>query len=120
MRQVWPDIWVESWKGFISGLPEGLIYIVPDVRFPNEVKAIQDMGGIVIRLTRNPEESNDETETALDSWEYNKDKEQIGLFDYDVNNAEMTIDETNQACLKIATDYLDIPRIKSFEESRND
>ena len=92
--------------------------IVPDVRFPNEVKAIQDMGGIVIRLTRCPIESDDLTETALNDmetrskhWEgvsvdatnsnYNR------MFDHLVDNTNMSIKETNEICLKIAKEYID-------------
>ena len=40
--------------------------IVPDVRFPNEVKAIQDAGGKVIRLTRNILKDNHASECGLD------------------------------------------------------
>jgi hypothetical protein len=40
--------------------------IVPDVRFPNEVRAIQDAGGKVIRLTRNARKDNHASECGLD------------------------------------------------------
>jgi len=40
--------------------------IVPDVRFPNEVKAIQDAGGKVIRLTRNTRKDSHASECGLD------------------------------------------------------
>ena len=63
MREIWPDIWVDMLN---KSLVKTGINIVPDVRFPNEVKAIQEMGGIVIRLTRDPVGSMEETETALD------------------------------------------------------
>lgn len=46
-------------------------WIITDVRFPNEVKAIKDRGGIVIRLARDlPEEDsyNHYSETALDGY----------------------------------------------------
>jgi hypothetical protein len=87
--------------------------IVPDVRFPNEVKAIQDMGGIVVRLTRNPVKSDDETETALDDYsdfdmavaklcEHNR----AINFNYIIDNAKLTVEETNEICLKIAKEYI--------------
>jgi hypothetical protein len=47
-------------------------WIITDVRFPNEAKAIKDKGGIIIRVDRpgvkpiNPHPS----ETALDNWEF--------------------------------------------------
>ena len=46
-------------------------WIITDVRFPNEVEAIQDRGGIVIRLTRETTEAINgihESETALDNF----------------------------------------------------
>jgi hypothetical protein len=54
-------------------------YIIPDVRFPNEVKAIKKRGGIVIRVNRSGFEDNDihPSEIALDNYQY---------FDYIINN----------------------------------
>lgn len=45
--------------------------LIADCRFPNEVKAVKDTGGIVIKLTRNPFNSNHSSETALDIENYN-------------------------------------------------
>ena len=101
MREIWPEVWIYSWQSFVRGLPLS-VCIVPDVRFPNEVKAIQDMGGIVIRLTRCPVESDDPTETALDKWE-----EADKGFDLIVGNSLMSIEITNQICLEIAKEYID-------------
>jgi hypothetical protein len=62
----------ENWNlinTFSDGFPK---WIVTDVRFPNEAKAIKDRGGIIIRVDRpgikpiNPHPS----ETALDNWEF--------------------------------------------------
>jgi len=47
--------------------------IVPDVRFPNEVKAIQDAGGKVIRLTRNTRKDDHASECGLDPENFNWD-----------------------------------------------
>lgn len=57
--------------------------IVADCRFPNEVDAIKNAGGIVIKLTRNPYNSNHMSELALDP-----DR-------YDSNNFNLVIDNTN-------------------------
>lgn len=48
-------------------------WIITDVRFPNEVKAIKDKGGIVIRVDRHnhpnePYPSTHESEIALDNY----------------------------------------------------
>jgi len=45
--------------------------LIADCRFPNEVKAVKDTGGIVIKLTRNPFNSDHSSETALDIQNYN-------------------------------------------------
>jgi len=126
MRNLWPDIWAEHWKHYMLTSREPII--VPDVRFPNEVKAIQDMGGIVIRLTRNPVDSDNETETALDECEQDTlcrsgkldvfarkvrvaddEREGILLCDFLVHNSDLSIDETNRACFEIAKEYINEP-----------
>ena len=47
-------------------------WIIPDVRFPNEVEAIKERGGIVIRVnrstTKSDSNSNHESEIALDHY----------------------------------------------------
>ena len=123
MREIWPEVWIYSWQSFMRFLPMS-VCIVPDVRFPNEVKAIQDMGGIVIRLTRNPVDSDDKTETALDliysitdffsygggciDCEFDMDSDGCPLtFDHIIDNANMSIEITNQICLEIAKEYID-------------
>jgi hypothetical protein len=51
-----PDLWVHTVMRRCSQFPE-LNYVIADVRFPNEIKAIRDSGGKVIRVSRgnNPE-----------------------------------------------------------------
>ena len=69
------DIWVNA---LFADYKEPDNWIITDVRFPNEAQAIKDKGGIVIRIERG--EQNTEnlhiSETALDDWE----------FDYVINN----------------------------------
>ena len=66
-RGLWPDVWINAWKRQIMESRRGFV-ICPDVRFPNELKAIHDLGGMVIRLTRAPFADVDqhESEIALD------------------------------------------------------
>ena len=112
-RNIWPDIWVENLKYEIQGRgPE--IAIVPDVRFPNEVKCVQDLGGHVIRLLRNPHNDQHESETALDDMQfmtteaYSDTKDtywlsdpDIYLFDAIIDNREMSVEECNEAVWKL-------------------
>ena len=107
MRNLWPDIWAEHWKHYMLTSREPII--VPDVRFPNEVKAIQDMGGIVIRLTRNPVDSDNETETALDGFVDGDNRVGEKYFDYVISNHALTINQTNEICLKTAKEYINEP-----------
>lgn len=68
-EEIHPDFWV---KIFISKIKTLLLHkltvVTPDVRFPNEKKAIEDIGGIVIRVERPSIKTMDHiSETALDN-----------------------------------------------------
>jgi hypothetical protein len=56
MRAINHNAWVNAWESeVVATWAEGLCpVIVPDVRFQNEIEKIRAMGGIIIRLTRNP------------------------------------------------------------------
>jgi hypothetical protein len=94
-REIWPDAWVNAWEFRVVELwrTAGRVPILAgDVRFPNEVEAIHAMGGLVIRLTRNPSATLDrhESETALDGYTE---------FDLVIDNAQMSAEETNGRAL---------------------
>jgi len=69
-----PDLWI---KLALSNLPEDEVSIISDVRYKNEVKAILDRGGIVIRLEGDPggvrarsnRDLTHSSECDLDDWE---------------------------------------------------
>lgn len=67
------------------------VAIIADCRFPNEVEAIKRAGGLVIKLNRNPYNSDHTSEVALDEHLYNQSN-----FDLVINNQYLTIDEQNQ------------------------
>lgn len=85
-EQIHPDIWVNAlfskYKQQELGedIEDGTRYmvkgdypnwIITDVRFPNEVKAIEDRGGVVIKIHRpGLESSRHESEIALDNWNF--------------------------------------------------
>lgn len=62
------DVWIDT---AFANLKPGGRYVVTDVRFPNEVKRIEDMGGMLIRVVRpgyGPVNGH-ASETAIDdSW----------------------------------------------------
>ena len=89
VRTINPDIWVNklmndyiSYADAISGTSEiKKLYpnwCITDVRFPNEVKAIKEKEGIIIRINRESDyNSTHFSETALDNYED---------FDYTIDN----------------------------------
>lgn len=81
-NNIHPDIWVNATMSNYKGkdVYEGNMYIdrgiypnwiIPDVRFPNEVKAIEK-DGFIIKVVRPNNETNDKhtSETALDNVEF--------------------------------------------------
>lgn len=71
--------------------------LIADCRFPNEVDAIKNAGGIVIKLTRNPYNSYHASEMALDSNQYDNTN-----FNLIIDNTTINIAEQN----KIIYDFL--------------
>lgn len=79
VRKMYNNSWVNATINRIIN-EDSEISIIPDVRFPNEIKAIKDNGGIVIRLTRDLHHSLHDSEKALDK-EY-----------FDWNNFDLVLD----------------------------
>lgn len=71
------------------------IAIIADCRFPNEVRAIKEAGGVVIKLTRNPFNSDHESETALDYQNYDHRN-----FDLIITNQAMSLEHQNDVVYK--------------------
>jgi hypothetical protein len=100
MRAIWPACWVYAWEAQVVsmwaewGVPMPII--VEDVRFENEVQKIKRMGGIVIRLTREPFRDGHESESGLDLY---------GEFDAILENEGMGVDETCAAALSICREH---------------
>lgn len=90
-RQIKPNVWVDNCinRMLESGTE---LAIVPDVRFPNEADAIKEAGGKVIRLTRSPHEDQHESEIALNGYKN---------FDHVIDNANLSVDETNKSLMKV-------------------
>jgi len=66
------------------------IALIADCRFPNEVEAVKNAGGVVIKLNRNLYESTHASETALDDMNYDQSN-----FDLVIANLEGSIEEKN-------------------------
>ena len=66
------------------------VALIADCRFPNEVEAVKNAGGLVVKLNRNLYESTHASETALDATNYDQSN-----FDLTIANLNGGIDEKN-------------------------
>ena len=74
MRQMFDDcIWVNAtFRSIRRDNPD--IALIPDTRFPSELRAIYANNGYVIRLTRNVYmQDRHPSETALDDWNWTEE-----------------------------------------------
>jgi hypothetical protein len=93
-RKMKNDIWASATIKKI--IKDNLHFaIIADCRFPNEVDAVKNAGGFVIKLSRNPHNSCHASEVALDIDNYDQNN-----FDLIIDNETMTIVEQNNAILK--------------------
>jgi len=94
MRKAYGPIWINSAMKRIHR--EGSkIAVIADLRFPNEVQAILDSNGEVIRLTRSVDEDTHVSESSLD--DFNTDK-----YTYIIDNASSDIEEL---CVNLKSIY---------------
>lgn len=84
-RQIKIDSWV---NGTINRIlkDKTKLSVITDCRFPNEVEAIKNQNGKVIRLSRSKYVSESESENVL-----NEDRYDWNNFDFIVRNDDMTI-----------------------------
>lgn len=88
-----PRIHTDRTLEAIEKSPCAQAYIL-DVRFPDEVEAIQAVGGKVIRLTKKTLDCDHESETALDDYPLEK-------YDAVIDNQNQTMEETFRQLLEI-------------------
>lgn len=95
-RKIYSNIWVDRLINDV--VAENPLYsVISDARFENEIKAIQDAGGKVIKLTRNIDSSdNHQSETELDNFD---------RYDAIIDNQNMTIHESCQTLIAILDDW---------------
>ena len=90
-RSLKEDVWVDFCINQIQS-EQSALALVGDCRFPDEVEAIQEAGGKVIRLTRAPHDDSHASEIALDAYEG---------FDAVIDNQDMAIEEQSKELLNI-------------------
>lgn len=98
-HNVWADATIRRIEN--ENLPLSLI---ADCRFPNEVEAVKNAGGLVVKLNRNLYDSTHESEIALDSDRYDQSN-----FDLVINNQDMDIVEKNKIIYKFLQDKRVLP-----------
>lgn len=65
-RKLYEDIWIDNLLKRFDG--KGLNLIVTDLRFPNEAMKIRELGGYLVKVTRDVNLIDNESETSLDDW----------------------------------------------------
>ena len=88
-RSMYQNVWVDACLRQIQeDAPE--VALVSDVRFDNEIKAIQEQDGFVIGLTRNPYKASDmhESETQIDKY--------LQLCNVVIENDNLSIPQQNE------------------------
>lgn len=79
-----PDAWINA---LMSDYKDSSDWVIVDVRFPNEAKAIKERDGIIIRLNRYPPGCSPafmdlhESEIALDEWQFDEKIWNLGTID---------------------------------------
>jgi len=113
LRELYEDVYVNNALERIQKA-QPLLAIVNDVRFPNEVKKIQQAGGKVIRLTRAPykgnKDSQDDSETALDPENFDWSQ-----FDYILDNEKLSINKMTDKLLEVITGWDMIPKAEKTQ-----
>jgi len=99
---VWADATIKKVKEDGADLA-----IICDARFPNEVNTVQNAGGKVMRLARNPFNDQHASETALDPENFD-----WNTFDWIVDNKDMNIGQQNDAVYTPLAEIGWIPEIK--------
>lgn len=86
VRKLKDDAWVvNTIRRIVSEDSE--VSIIADVRFPNEVNAIKNAGGVVVRLTRNIFGDDHKCESSLDQNNFDWSN-----FDLVIDNQDITIE----------------------------
>ena len=88
-RAMQHNVWSSATIRFIQK-EQPDIALIADCRFPNEVEAVKNAGGLVVKLNRNLYESTHASETALDATNYDQSN-----FDLTIANLNGGIDEKN-------------------------
>jgi len=90
-RKMNPEIWASATIRKIQK-DKPIVAVIKDIRFPNEVDAIHELNGIVLRLNRSPYKNEDShsSENLLSEENYDWNN-----FDLIINNQDISIKDQN-------------------------
>lgn len=95
MRKMYGPVWIENCLRRIE-TDQPPIAVITDCRFVNEVEAIHEVGGKVVRLTRKVFEDSHASEKDADGYEG---------FDAVIDNQEMNINQSAERFLEILVEF---------------
>ena len=98
-RRMQHDVWAAATIRLIQKHGRGLS-LIADCRFPNEVEAVKNAGGLVVKLNRNLYSSTHASETALDEDQYDQSN-----FDLVIDNPDISIDDRNKLIIEFLKTY---------------
>lgn len=101
-RSIKNNVWVDATLNRITA-DKSKLAIITDCRFPNEIDAVKSTGGMVIRLTRSPFQSNHISETILDP-----DKYDWTNFNHVIDNSKMSIFDQCLAIEKLLIEVISL------------
>jgi len=97
-RTMQANVWADSTiRRILNDGPD--LAVIEDCRFPNEVEAVKNAGGIVIKLNRDLYTSDHSSEKALDEDQYDHSN-----FDLVINNQDMTKEQKNDIIFRYLSD----------------
>ena len=111
MRKMYDPVWINRTMRDIQA-EEPLIAIIDDCRFENEIRAIQEAGGKVIGLTRQPYEDSHASEQIV--------KNHADLFDAVIDNQDMSINDMCNNVIQHISEWgwLSEPKVTSAAPAR--
>jgi len=107
-RRMQPDVWAAATIRLIQKHGRGLS-LIADCRFPNEVEAVKNAGGLVVKLNRNLYSSTHASETALDEDQYDQSN-----FDLVIDNPDISIDERNKLIIEFLKKHITSPKNQKY------
>jgi hypothetical protein len=85
-RKLKPNVWAKSTLNKIK-IDNPKLALIADCRFPDEVQSIKNENGLVIKLTRNPFNSDHESEIALDEKNYANSNFDLVIFNNSIEES---------------------------------